>query len=99
MNMNIANVYRADNVYNSYRSTTGVSRVSRAEEKKDMVELSSRAKDCQIALGALAKMPDVRAEKIAEIRAQMQAGTYNVSAHMVADKILDAAAATLKSLD
>lgn len=56
---------------------------------KDKLEISSTAKDFQTAKSALSQTPDVRSEKVAEIKSQIQSGTYNVSMEEVASHILD----------
>ena len=38
---------------------------------------------------AVSKASDVREDKIADIKARMAAGTYNISSEAVADKILN----------
>ena len=62
-------------------------RMSRAEERTDMVTLSSRAKDFSVAKKALVNTPDIRADKVQSIKAQIDAGTYNVSGMDVANKL------------
>ena len=39
---------------------------------------------------AVKNAPDVREEKIADIKARMQNGTYQVSTQQIADKLVDA---------
>ena len=43
----------------------------------------------QTARTAVSKASDVREDKIADIKARMAAGTYNISSEAVADKILN----------
>jgi len=62
-------------------------RMSRAEERTDMVTLSSRAKDFSVAKKALDSAPDIRAEKVEGIKARIEAGTYNVTGMDVAEKL------------
>lgn len=55
----------------------------------DKVEISSLGKDYQTAKAAVAQAPDVREDKIAEIKAMINAGTYNVSGMDFANKIVE----------
>ena len=56
----------------------------------DKFEISDTAKTYQTANGtAVSKASDVREDKIADIKARMAAGTYNISSEAVADKILN----------
>lgn len=77
----VNNVYKtkkANKMYGANAPTTS----------KDEVTFSSVAKELQVASKEVAKTPDVRMEKVNDIKARMDAGTYNVSASMIADKLL-----------
>jgi negative regulator of flagellin synthesis FlgM len=54
----------------------------------DAVEISSIGKDIQTVKAAVKAAPDVRANKVADIKKQIEAGTYNVSGESFADKLL-----------
>ncbi|MBQ9444445.1 MAG: flagellar biosynthesis anti-sigma factor FlgM [Lachnospiraceae bacterium] len=54
----------------------------------DAVEISSIGKDIQTAKTAVKNAPDVRANRIAELKKQIADGTYNVSGESFADKLL-----------
>jgi len=61
-------------------------------EKKsfsDSLELSRAGKDFQVAKSAVAAASDVREDKVAQIKAQMEAGTYSVSPKDIAEKLVD----------
>lgn len=55
---------------------------------RDKVELSSFGKAYQVAKQAVQNAPDIREDKVAEIKAKMDNGTYDVSAEQFADKLL-----------
>ena len=55
----------------------------------DQLELSSRAEEMKAARAALAETPEVRAQRVAELKAQVQAGTYQVDTDKVAERILN----------
>jgi negative regulator of flagellin synthesis FlgM len=55
----------------------------------DEAVLSQRAQEVLAARKALAAIPDVRAEKVAELRQKISSGTYEVDAEAVARKILE----------
>lgn len=57
-------------------------------EKKDQLEISQSAKDYQTVKNALSQTPDIREDKVAEIKNAMNTGTYNVSAQEIADKMV-----------
>ncbi|WP_079907177.1 MULTISPECIES: flagellar biosynthesis anti-sigma factor FlgM [unclassified Carboxydocella] len=59
-----------------------------AGEGRDQAQLSPEAKALQAALAAVKEAPEVREEKVAELREAVRSGTYNVSAQEIADKML-----------
>ncbi len=54
----------------------------------DKVEISSFGQDLQIAKKAVAESPDVRADKVAALKAKVQNNTYEVDAESFADMLL-----------
>ena len=54
----------------------------------DRVCLSSQAEDFGTAMRAIHLTPDIRRELVKSIRDMIQNGTYNISAHDVAARIL-----------
>lgn len=62
---------------------------------KDKLNISSAGKDMQVARDALAKTPDVRADKVNELKNAIANGTYNVSGEDFADKLLERFSQTL----
>ena len=55
----------------------------------DTVEISNRSRELARARQAVDAAPDVRADKVAEIRQRIQDGTYSVSPEALASKLLD----------
>lgn len=55
----------------------------------DQVQISRIGKDYQVAKKAVNDAPDVREDKVNEIKERMKSGTYNVSAEEIANKIVD----------
>ncbi|MEA3486365.1 MAG: flagellar biosynthesis anti-sigma factor FlgM [Thermodesulfobacteriota bacterium] len=56
--------------------------------QEDKVSLSSTARDIQQAEKAIEQLPDVREEKIQELKDQIEAGKYNVNGEKIAGKML-----------
>ena len=67
------------------RAVGGVAGVTAPEEK---VDLSTKARDVQTIKNALTGIPDIREEKIQELKNRIDAGTYNVSGEKIAGKIV-----------
>jgi negative regulator of flagellin synthesis FlgM len=56
--------------------------------KADSLVLSDRAQGLQFATEQVLKSPEVRAEKITELKKQIQNGTYQVSSSDIAQKMV-----------
>lgn len=85
--MRINSVNNIGNVYKTKKSSKAYG-ASETTSGKDQVTFSSFAKDLAVAKKAVDKTPEVRMEKVNDIKAQIQAGQYNISASQVADKLL-----------
>jgi negative regulator of flagellin synthesis FlgM len=59
-----------------------------AVKPEEKVDLSTRAKEIQQAKVEVSKSPDVREEKVQEIKTQVEKGTYNVSGEQIANKMV-----------
>lgn len=55
----------------------------------DTLEISQTGRDIQVAKSAVAAAPDVREARIAELKAQIENGTWSVSDEDLADKLLE----------
>lgn len=82
--------------YNQIQQIYGTSNIKKTEEKKttgtsfkDQLLLSATGKDAQIAKQAVANTTDIREDKIASIKEQIQNDTYEVDADDFADKLLE----------
>ena len=84
--MRIAAYTQVQQLYNTKKATKtqAASRVSFS----DQVQISSIGKDIQTAKQAVANSSDIREDVTAPIKAQIQAGTYEVSAESFADKLM-----------
>jgi negative regulator of flagellin synthesis FlgM len=59
--------------------------------KADEVTLSDGARSMAAAHDAVRNAPDVREQRVADIKQQVESGTYQVSAHVLARKMVEAA--------
>ena len=57
----------------------------------DQVDISSDAREVEQAREFAKELPDVRADKIAEIKAKIAAGEYQIDSQAIADRILQQA--------
>lgn len=76
------------NVLKAYSKTA--KKIEPTAKASDRVEISDAAREMQIARRAIDQLPDIREDKVNEIKALMQSGKYKPSAQDVLDKILGA---------
>lgn len=62
-----------------------------AAVESDAVSISEKGKDVSEMTRTLKEMPDVRADKIADLKERIAAGTYNISGKDIASKIINTA--------
>lgn len=84
--MNINRIGRAMEVYAGNNGNKAVQK-SQKTDKRDELQLSSGAKFHQIAMAELKKIPDIREEKVAAIKASIESGTYKVDSKAIAEKM------------
>ena len=77
----ISQVYKTNNKVKAQNSY--------AARANDKVEISDFGKVLQSAKQAVKESSDVREDRIAELKARIENGTYEVSGESFADKILD----------
>ncbi len=70
------------------KSAQAVETTSGSVAGKDSVSLSSGSRDVQKVKDILQETPDVRMEKVAELKARIESGNYNVDSRQLADKML-----------
>ncbi len=52
---------------------------------EEKVDLSTRARDIQQARNAVSNLPDIREEKVQELKAQIEKGTYKINSGKIAE--------------
>ncbi len=56
--------------------------------KSDKIEISSSAKQFQVAFSELKKLPEVREARVSELKEQIQNGSYKIDSEKIAEVIL-----------
>lgn len=69
--------------------TTDVRNADKAVAGGDSVRFSSEADKVKFVQDVVAGTPDIREDRVAEIKARIQAGTYDVTAEELAQKLID----------
>ena len=75
-------------VYNKSKNLPKVDNAAGVASKRDVLSISNNGKDFQTALKAAKEAPDIRVDKVEEIKQKMQTDTYEVSGSDVADKVI-----------
>ena len=84
----VSQVYGSQKISKSY-NTNAIG----ATSTLDKVSFSNVGKDMQVAKNALKDVPDVREDRVNELKASIANGTYQVSPESFADKLIAAFAA------
>lgn len=56
---------------------------------RDVLNLSEEAGEYRVAYRALARVPEIREEKVARLEQEIREGTYSIDGQVVAEKIID----------
>ena len=87
MGLTVNNVHRAYGTFNN-DNTAAVNRPERVVERKDTVEISETSREFNTILKAVMDAPDLRGDKVDDIKSRVALGNYNISSSAVASKIL-----------
>ncbi|MGO1368463.1 MAG: flagellar biosynthesis anti-sigma factor FlgM [Senegalia sp. (in: firmicutes)] len=87
--MKIFNNGNINKIQNAYKNNSIKSDQKIKSDKKDEFTISDEAKMIQKAIKLAKNSPDIREEKIKEIKTQMKNGNYNIDSKLVAKKILE----------
>lgn len=74
--------------YNTPKTVRQETRGGAAPSPGEKVELSNNVKDLQYIKKAVDELPDVREDKVLDLKKQIQEGTYNVNGEKIAEKML-----------
>ena len=80
----------------SYNKTVdNVKKKDKVSLSPDKIEISDAAKEYQVAMQAFKELPEVREDRVSEIKEQIKDGTYKPSSEDIAKKLLE----SLSSID
>lgn len=85
--MRISGINSILNNYNTKKVTSTESKKS--IKGKDVFDISSTAKEYQIAKKALSQSPDIRLDKVEDIKTKIESGNYDINAKEIADRIVN----------
>ena len=77
----VSELYKSSNVKSTVKA--------KGSSFSDKLEISQTGKDYQVAKQIVARTPDIREDRVNDIKQRMESGVYNVSAEEVADKLIE----------
>lgn len=83
-------IQQAMQVYGKHNNKADKGKIAKTEKssKLDELNLSTQGQDVQTAKKAISQLPEVRGEKVAQIKQAVKCGTYDVSGDEIAEKML-----------
>ncbi|NPV42733.1 MAG: flagellar biosynthesis anti-sigma factor FlgM [Firmicutes bacterium] len=76
---------KIERVQTNARKTKALNGVKYGEDK---LELSREGKEFKLAFEAILKTPDIRTEKVSDLKQKIEKGTYIIDGEKVAEKII-----------
>jgi len=87
--MRINNIQNIQGVMKAYKKDMEKSSsVEKSQFSKDKIEISESSKDFQVAMKAFQNLPDIREDKVNELKEEISKGTYNPSPQDIAKKMM-----------
>lgn len=74
-------------IYNSSRAS--MTKSTDSVKKRDEVQISRTGRDCQVAKQAVAAAPDIREDRVIQVKGRMASGNYKVDNGDFAAKLLE----------
>ena len=81
-------VPKVSGAYEKQKNVGRVEKTASVKAKKDVLSISTQAKDYQSAVKIAKETPDIRQDKVNEIQNRIESGSYNVQGREVVDKIV-----------
>lgn len=77
-------------ILNIYKNQGNVSKTNKLQksDKRDELNISNEAHEFQLAMKAVKEQPEIREEKVNELKKQVENGTYKVDARKIAEKMM-----------
>jgi negative regulator of flagellin synthesis FlgM len=76
-------------IYDKHKSLNRTDISNAVVSKKDVVSISTQAKDFQTIFRALKEIPDIRQGKVNELLERYESGNYDIDGNDVAEKVIN----------
>ena len=83
----LSDIFNVSKIYNKQKPVGTVDKASTITPKKDVVSISSNAKDYQTVSKALKDVPDIRQKKVDEFVDIYRSGGYDVNGQEIVEKL------------
>ena len=81
-------ISKISGVYEQQKNVSKVGKTGSVAAKKDVLSISSQAKDFQTVFKALKDVPDIRQGKVNELSGKYEAGNYDIDGKDIIDKVI-----------
>jgi Anti-sigma-28 factor, FlgM. len=81
-------ISKISGIYDQHKSVGRVNKTGSVAAKKDVLSISSQAKDFQTAYKAIKDIPDIRQSKVNELSEKYDSGSYDIDGKDVIDKVI-----------
>ena len=85
----IGDITKIPKIFNKQKSYRVQEKPVSISSGKDELSISGAGKDFQTVLKTLRDVPEIREDKVKELKDKISSGTYNPSGKQIADKIVD----------
>lgn len=77
-------------ILNIYKNQGNVGKTTKSDKvkKTDQLNISSAGRDFQIAMDEIKNQPEIRTDKVEELKKQIETGTYKVDSKAIAEKMM-----------
>lgn len=82
------NISGVSGIYGKNKSMNKINETSGIKKGNDVLSISDKAKDYQVAMKYLKEIPDIRKDKVEKITGQLQSRNYDVKGNKIAEKII-----------
>ncbi|MBF8982984.1 flagellar biosynthesis anti-sigma factor FlgM [Lutibacter sp. B2] len=82
----LQNIQKVLGAYN--KNVSKVNKSTGFTQEEDKIDISDKAREYQVATGAYKKLPDIRKDKVDDIKRKIESGNYRPSMEEVVDKMM-----------
>lgn len=76
-------------IYDKQKNVKKVDKTASVVSKRDVVSISNSARDFQSIMKSLKEVPDVRQDKVNDLKGKYETGNYSISGKEISDKLIN----------